>query len=339
MTKKYKIGVVGATGAVGREMVSILGERKFPVECLRLFASEKSVGEKMTFCGKAISVELLQENSFQGEQIVLFSAGGTVSQRFAPLAAEAGAVVIDNSSAFRMAEDIPLIVPEVNPQDVGQYKKRRIIANPNCSTIQLVAVLKPLHDAAGLRRVVVSTYQSTAGAGQKAMKELSEQVVALFNQREIEKRVFPHQIAFNCIPHIDVFLDNGYTKEEMKIVNESRKIMGLPTLRITSTAVRVPVFCSHSESVNVELERKLSVARIREILSKAPGVTVYDDPSKNQYPLAVESTGKDDVFVGRIRIDESVENGFNLWIVSDNLRKGAALNAVQIAELLAEKYI
>ncbi|MBI2500150.1 MAG: aspartate-semialdehyde dehydrogenase [Deltaproteobacteria bacterium] len=307
MTKKYKIGVVGATGAVGREMVSILGERKFPVECLRLFASEKSVGEKMTFCGKAISVELLQENSFQGEQIVLFSAGGTVSQRFAPLAAEAGAVVIDNSSAFRMAEDIPLIVPEVNPQDVGH--------------------------------VVVSTYQSTAGAGQKAMKELSEQVVALFNQREIEKRVFPHQIAFNCIPHIDVFLDNGYTKEEMKIVNESRKIMGLPTLRITSTAVRVPVFCSHSESVNVELERKLSVARIREILSKAPGVTVYDDPSKNQYPLAVESTGKDDVFVGRIRIDESVENGFNLWIVSDNLRKGAALNAVQIAELLAEKYI
>lgn len=339
MTKKYKVGVVGATGAVGREMVSILEERKFPVECLRLFASEKSVGEKMTFCGKAISVELLQENSFQGEQIVLFSAGGTVSQRFAPLAAEAGAVVIDNSSAFRMAEDIPLIVPEVNPQDVGQYKKRRIIANPNCSTIQLVAVLKPLHDAAGLRRVVVSTYQSTAGAGQKAMKELSEQVVALFNQREIEKRVFPHQIAFNCIPHIDVFLDNGYTKEEMKIVNESRKIMGLPTLRITSTAVRVPVFCSHSESVNVELERKLSVARIREILSKAPGVTVYDDPSKNQYPLAVESTGKDDVFVGRIRIDESVENGFNLWIVSDNLRKGAALNAVQIAELLAEKYI
>lgn len=336
--KKYNVAVVGATGAVGREMISVLESRRFPVEELRLLASEKSAGEKVGFAGTKIPVETLNEKSFAGCHIALFSAGGTVSQRFAPIAARAGCVVIDNSSTFRMERDVPLVVPEVNPQDVEQFRRRNIIANPNCSTIQMVVVLKPIHDLARVKRVVVSTYQSTAGAGQKAMNELSDQVLALFNQKDVVKKVFPHQIAFNCIPHIDLFLDNGYTKEEMKMIQETRKIMGDPTLRVTATAVRVPVFCGHSESVNVETERKLSAKEVREILSRAPGVVVRDNPAKNEYPLALDATGKDEVFVGRIREDETIPNGIHLWIVADNLRKGAALNAVQIAEIL-EKYL
>ena len=337
--KKYHVAVVGATGAVGREMISCLAGRHFPVRELRLLASERSAGERLEFCGKKVPVSALDEKSFQGVDVALFSAGATVSQRFAPIAAESGAVVIDNSSAFRMERDVPLVVPEVNPDAVEHFQKRRIIANPNCSTIQMVVVLKPIHDEAVVTRVVVSTYQATAGAGQKAMSELSEQVIALFNQKEITKKVFPHQIAFNCIPHIDLFLDNGYTKEEMKLINETRKIMGLSSLRITATAVRVPVFCGHSESVNIETERKLSADRVRRILEKAPGVQLKDDPSKNEYPLALEATGKDAVFVGRIREDESIPHGINLWIVADNLRKGAALNAVQIAEILVDRYL
>ncbi|MBI2083911.1 MAG: aspartate-semialdehyde dehydrogenase [Deltaproteobacteria bacterium] len=336
---KYHVGVVGATGAVGREMLSILDQRKFPIESVRAYASEKSVGQRLEFGKKKVAVELLTEKSFTGIDIALFSAGGSISQRFAPIAAESGAVVIDNSSAFRMEPDIPLVVPEVNPQAIEKFKNRRIIANPNCSTIQLVVALKPIHDLARIKRVVVSTYQSTAGAGQKAMNELSEQVTALFNQKEIKKKVFPHQIAFNCIPHIDVFLDNGYTKEEMKVILETQKIMGDSSIQVTVTAVRVPVFCAHSESVNIETEKKLSAEDVRQILRKAPGVVVKDNPVKNEYPLAIEATGRDEVFVGRIREDESIPNGINLWIVADNLRKGAALNAVQIAEILANKYL
>ncbi len=337
-SKKYHVAVVGATGAVGREMISVLAQRKFPVGKLRLLASERSVGEKLEFAGSKIPVEVLDEKSFEGVQVALFSAGGSISERFAPVAARSGCVTIDNSSAFRMDPEVPLVVPEVNPLDIEWFEKKRIIANPNCSTIQMVCVLKPIHDAARLKRVVVSTYQSTAGAGQKAMNELSEQVTALFSQREIKKKVFPHQIAFNCIPQIDVFLDNGYTKEEMKMINETRKILGEPTLKVTATAVRVPVFCGHSESVNIETEKKLTVAEVRRLLQKAPGVIVKDDPAKSEYPLAIEATGKDEVFVGRIRQDDTVPNGINLWVVADNLRKGAALNAVQIAEILVEKY-
>lgn len=330
--------MVGATGAVGREMISVLEERRFPVEKLRLLASAKSAGEKLPYQGKDLPVEVLTEKSFNGCQIALFSAGAEVSRRFAPIAARS-AVVIDNSSAFRMEADVPLIVPEVNPKELEKYSKRNIIANPNCSTIQLVLVLKPLHEAARIRRVVVSTYQSTAGAGQKAMNELSEQVQALFNQREVAPRIFPHQIAFNCLPHIDTFLEDGYTREEAKIINETKKILGDPTIHVTATAVRVPVFCGHSESVNIETERGLSADEARRILGKAAGVVVRDDPSRNEYPLAIEAAGKDEVFVGRIREDKTVPHGLNLWIVADNLRKGAALNAVQIAELLVEKYL
>ena len=337
--ERYNVAVVGATGAVGNEMLKVLEERKFPVAELKLLASERSAGERLSFQGKEIAVEALDENSFKGVDIALFSAGGAVSQRFAPIAWKSGAVVVDNTSAFRMEPDIPLVVPEVNPQDIAQYKTRGIIANPNCSTIQMVVVLKPIADAVGLKRVVVSTYQATSGAGKRAMDELYQQTVALFNQREIEKKKFPHQIAFNCLPHIDVFVDNGYTKEEMKMVNETKKIMGDTSIAVTATCVRVPVFGGHSESVNVETKAKLSAHDAKTLLKKAPGVKVLDNPSKNEYPLAIECVGKDEVFVGRIRDDESLVNGLNLWIVSDNIRKGAATNAVQIAEVLVGKYL
>src|SRR4030095_6344206 len=337
--EKYNVAVVGATGAVGNEMLKVLEERKFPVAELKLLASERSAGERLSFQGKEISVEALDENSFKGVDIALFSAGGGVSQRFAPIAWKSGAVVVDNTSAFRMEPDVPLVVPEVNPQDIAQYKTRGIIANPNCSTIQMVVVLKPIADAVGLKRVVVSTYQATSGAGKRAMDELYQQTVALFNQREIEKQKFPHQIAFNCLPHIDVFVDNGYTKEEMKMVNETKKIMGDSSIAGTAPCVRVPVFGGHSEAVNVETQSKLSAHDAKALLAKAPGVKVLDNPSKNEYPLAIDCVGKDEVFVGRIRDDESLPNGLNLWIVSDNIRKGAATNAVQIAEVLIEKYL
>ncbi len=337
--KLFNVAVVGATGAVGNEMIEILGERKFPVGSLKLLASERSAGLSLGFRGHDVEVEVLKEDSFKGVDIGLFSPGGAVSQKFAPIAAQSGCVVIDNTSAFRMEPDVPLVVPEVNAHAVKDYKKRGIIANPNCSTIQMVVALKPLHDAARIKRIVVSTYQAVSGTGKKAIAELEGQVTAIYGNKEIVHKVYPHQIAFNCLPHIDVFLENGYTKEEMKMVNETRKIMEDDTISITATTVRVPVFYGHSESVNVEFERDLSPDEARSILSKAPGVVVADDPGKAVYPLAIYAAGRDETFVGRIRRDETIAHGLNMWIVSDNIRKGAALNAVQIAEVLAEKYL
>jgi aspartate-semialdehyde dehydrogenase len=329
---QYRVAVAGATGAVGNEMIKTLERRDFPVGELVLLASERSDGKKLPFRGNGVTVRTMTKDSFEGVQIALFSAGASRSLEFAPAAAAAGAVVIDNSSAFRMEPDIPLVVPEVNPQDVAGYKKRGIIANPNCSTIQMVVVLKPLHDAARIKRVVVSTYQSVSGTGQKAIEELDRQSRAALSGGPLETKVYPHPIAFNCLPHIDSFLDSGYTKEEMKMVNETKKIMGDDSIAVTATTVRVPVFVSHSESVNIQTEKKLTPDEAREILKKAPGVVVIDDPSQNRYPLATDAAGRDETFVGRIRQDYTIDNGLNLWIVSDNIRKGAALNAVQIAE-------
>jgi aspartate-semialdehyde dehydrogenase len=336
---KYNVAIVGATGAVGEQMREVLEERKFPVGEMRLLASERSAGQFLEFDGRQRRVDVLNESSFQEIDIALFSAGGSVSAKYAPLAVSAGAVVVDNTACFRMVPDIPLVVPEVNASAIGDYKNRGIIANPNCSTIQMVVVLKTLHDAARIKRVVVSTYQSVSGAGRQAMEELSQQIAALFNSQDVEKKKFPHQIAFNCIPHIDVFMEDGYTKEEWKMIHETRKILGEPSLALTATTVRVPVFCSHSESVNVETEKQLTAAEVRALLREAPGIIVADEPENNLYPLALDATGKDGIYVGRIREDHSVQNGINLWVVADNLRKGAALNAVQIAEILIRDHI
>jgi aspartate-semialdehyde dehydrogenase len=335
----YRVAVVGATGAVGQQMVACLEERNFPVGRLVPLASERSLGKKVTFLGKEIPVEVLNEDSFDGVEIALFSAGGGISKEYGPIAARANAVVVDNSSAWRMDPEVPLVVPEVNPQDIGLYTKTGIIANPNCSTIQMVVALKPLHDAARIKRVVVSTYQAVSGTGQKAVEELAEQVRALLSCQPTKNKVYPHRIAFNCLPHIDVFLPNGYTKEEMKMVNETVKIMGDDSIRVTATTVRVPVFYSHSEAVNIETERKLTVEEARQILAKAPGVKVVDNPAKNEYPMALDAAGQDLTLVGRIREDFSIANGLNFWVVADNLRKGAATNAVQIAELLIRDYL
>ncbi|MDI6777491.1 MAG: aspartate-semialdehyde dehydrogenase, partial [Syntrophales bacterium] len=322
--KRYNVAIVGATGAVGGEMIKILEERDFPVDRLKLLASERSAGKELVFRGKTIPVEVLDENSFAGMNVGLFSAGGSISERFAPLAVRAGCVVIDNTSAFRMDPEIPLVVPEVNPEAIKMYEKRRIIANPNCSTIQMVVALKPIHDVARIRRIVVSTYQAVSGAGKRAIEELDMQTRSLLNFQEPKIQVLPHIIAFNCIPQIDIFLDNGYTKEEMKMANETRKIFHDQSIAVTATAVRVPVFYGHSESVNIETEKKITAEEVREILSRAPGVTVIDNPEGKEYPLAIHAAGKDDTFVGRIRQDESIANGINMWIVSDNIRKGAA---------------
>jgi len=337
--RKYNVAVVGATGAVGNEMIRILEERNFPVGELRLLASERSFGKELTFKRKDYSVDVLNENSFEGVEIGLFSAGGSISERFAPFATDAGCVVVDNTSAFRMDPDIPLVVPEVNPEEIGMYRTKGIIANPNCSTIQMVVALKPIHDVARIKRIVVSTYQAVSGTGKAAIEELVEQTRALLNFEKPKVNVYPHRIAFNCLPQIDLFLDNGYTKEEMKMVDETRKIMNDPYMAVTATTVRVPVFYGHSESVNIETERKITADEVRELLSDAPGVTVVDNPDKGEYPLATDSAGKDDTFVGRIREDESIANGINMWIVSDNIRKGAALNTVQIAEILIRDYL
>lgn len=330
----YIVAVVGATGAVGKEMVSILGERDFPAEKLRLFASEHSEGKIMEFRDTEIPVETLNDNSFKGIDIALFSAGAERSKIWAPVAVRSGCIVVDNSSQWRMDTEVPLVVPEVNAHDLKWHKG--IIANPNCSTIQMVVVLNPIHDAAKIKRVVVTTFQSVSGTGQKAMDELLQQTTDLLNFKEIKCNVYPYQIAFNVLPHIDKFLENGYTKEEMKMVNETRKIMGDNSIKITATTVRVPVFRCHSESLNIETEKKLTTNEVRAILSKAPGVVVFDAPDNNVYPLPIDVVGKDETYVGRIREDESIENGINMWIVADNLRKGAALNAVQIAEKLIE---
>jgi len=337
--KEFNVAVVGATGAVGNEMIETLQHRKFPVRSLKLLASERSLGVSLSYKGEDVPVDVLKEDSFKGIQIGLFSAGGSISQKFAPIAATEGCVVIDNTSAFRMDPDVPLVVPEVNAHAIKDYGKKGIIANPNCSTIQMVVALKPLHDAARIKRIVVSTYQAVSGTGKKAIYELETQVRALFNNQDIEKKVYPHQIAFNCLPHIDAFLENGYTKEEMKMVNETKKIMEDETIQVTATTVRVPVFYGHSESVNIEFEKELTPEAARKLLTSAPGVKVVDDPKKNEYPLAIYAAGKDETFVGRIRKDESVKYGLNMWVVADNIRKGAALNAVQIAEILAEKYL
>jgi len=330
--KKCNVAVVGATGAVGNEMIRVLEERKFPVDRITLLASERSEGVKLFFNGSEEGVRTLQRDSFKGIDIALFSAGASRSLEFAPLAVESGAVVVDNSSAFRMDPKVPLVVPEVNSGDIPRH--RGIIANPNCSTIQMVMALKPIHDRAKIRRIVVSTYQAVSGAGKKAIEELREQSQALLNHERPQCRVYPHPIAFNILPHIDTFEENGYTREEMKMVNETRKILGDDSLAVTATAARVPVFFGHSESVAVETREKITVEEARVLLSGFPGVTLMDDPERDVYPLAAMAAGKDDVFVGRIREDLSLENGLQLWIVSDNIRKGAALNAVQIAEKL-----
>lgn len=333
--EKYRVAVVGATGAVGNEMIATLERREFPVEKLSLFASERSIGKTLPYKGKEITVEALTESCFRGIDIALFSAGAERSATWAPVAAQSGCVVVDNSSQWRMDPSVPLVVPEVNPQDLKWHKG--IIANPNCSTIQMVVVLNPIHDAAKIRRVVVTTFQAVSGTGKKAMDELLHQTTDLLNFREISRSVYPHQIAFNVLPHIDKFLDNGYTKEEMKMVHETRKIMGDDSIRVTATTVRVPVFRGHSESVNIETEKNLTPNDVRALLAKSPGIVVFDAVEKNVYPLPIGCAGKDDVYVGRIRSDESIENGINLWVVSDNLLKGAALNAVQIAETLVSQ--
>jgi len=335
----YNVAVAGATGAVGGAMLDVLERRNFPLKELRLLASERSVGKKLVFKGKEIAVQLLSKDAFAGIDVALFSAGGSRSLEFAPAAAAAGAVVVDNSSAFRMDPDIPLVVPEVNPQDIALYTNRGIIANPNCSTIQMLVALKPIYDKVGIKRIVVSTYQAVSGTGAKAIEELKKQAHAYAAGAEITKEVYPHQILFNCLPHIDSFLDNGYTKEEMKMVNETRKIFGDQTIGVTATTVRVPVFYGHSESVNIETKKKITAAEVKELLADAPGVKLVDRPDLCQYPLATDCQGKFETLVGRIREDESIANGINMWVVSDNILKGAALNAVQIAEVLIEKYI
>jgi aspartate-semialdehyde dehydrogenase len=333
MSREYDVAVVGATGAVGEAMRTILEQRDFPVRSLRLLASERSRGKRLAFRGEEIAVEVLGESSFKGVELALFSAGASVSRDFAPRAVEAGALVVDNSSAFRMDPEVPLVVPEVNPQDIAL--NRGIIANPNCSTIQMVVPLKPLHDRWGLRRVIVSTYQSVSGTGRRAMQELEDQLRAWVEGRQGPVEVYPHPIAFNCLPHIDVFQEEGYTREEWKMVRETRKIMGLPDLPVTATTVRVPVRVGHSESVYAEFSSRVDAEEAREILRKSPGVEVEDDPESNLYPLAVRAEGRDPCFVGRIRVDLSEPRALNFWVVADNLRKGAALNAVQIAECWA----
>jgi aspartate-semialdehyde dehydrogenase len=329
---KYVVAVVGATGAVGKEMLEILEERAFPVGEIIPLASERSEGERVEFKGKNVIVRRLTKDSFQDVDIALFSAGAEHSLEFAPQAVKSGAVVIDNSSAFRMDPKVPLVVPEVNAHALDKHSG--IISNPNCTVIALVLALKPIHDKVKVKRIVVTTFQSVSGTGKEAMSELAQQTVALLNFKDVETKVYPYQIAFNCIPHIDAFLENGYTKEEMKIANETRRVMEDDAIRVTATAVRVPVFRCHAESVNIETEKKISANEVRAVLAEAPGVIVYDDPKKNIYPLAMDMVGKDETYVGRVREDESIPNGINLWLVSDNLRKGAALNAVQIAELL-----
>ncbi len=329
------VAVAGATGVVGRQMLLTLEARNFPVSKIKMLASARVTGRTLPFRGEDIPVEVLAEDSFEGVDIALFSAGGGTSKQYAPAAARAGAVVVDNSSAWRMDPDVPLVVPEVNPDAIRQHKG--IIANPNCSTIQMVVVLKPIHDAARIRRVVVSTYQAVSGAGSAAINELKEQARALLQEQPYPPKVFPHQIAFNCIPQIpqsDAFGDNGYTSEEMKMVNETKKIMGDASIAVTATTVRVPVIIGHSESVNIETEKKLTANEARALLAAAPGIIVEDDLDNQRYPLAVNAAGKYDTFVGRIREDISHPSALDLWIVSDNLLKGAALNAVQIAEHL-----
>lgn len=328
--KKVNVAVVGATGMVGRMMLKVLEERKFPIDKFYAFASKKSAGNELEFNGKKYLVEELTENSFDRDiDIALFSAGGGTSLKYAPIAAAKGVVVIDNSSAWRMDKDVPLVVPEVNAEDVKWNKG--IIANPNCSTIQAVVALKPLHEKYSIKRIVYSTYQAVSGSGVKGVSDLEEGL------KGNPHKFYAHPIANNCLPHIDVFMENGYTKEEMKMIEETRKILNDQSLKITATTVRVPVFNSHSESVNVEFQKDFQLNELVDLLKNSPGIIIEDDVKNNIYPLAINASGKNEVFIGRIRRDESVDNGINMWVVSDNIRKGAATNAVQIAELLIKE--
>jgi len=340
MSKKFDVAVVGATGAVGETMLSILSERGLPLGEVYAVASERSAGTRVRFGDRYLVVQDLAAFDFSKVQIGLFSPGASVSKEYAPKAAAAGCVVIDNTSQFRYDEDIPLVVPEVNPHAVAGYKNRGIIANPNCSTIQMLVALKPIHDAVGIERINVCTYQAVSGTGKEAIEELAGQTAGLLNAKPVECKVYPKQIAFNVLPHIDVFMDNGYTKEEMKMVWETRKIMEDDRIQVNPTAVRVPVFFGHSEAVHIETREKISAEQARKLLSKAPGVVVLDERKDGGYPTAVtEGANHDPVYVGRIREDISHPRGLDLWVVADNVRKGAALNSIQIAEILIKDYL
>ncbi|MBR9805131.1 aspartate-semialdehyde dehydrogenase [bacterium] len=340
MSKQYDVAVVGATGAVGETIISILEERDFPVGKLYPLASARSAGKRVQFKGKSVVVEDLATFDFSRAQIGLFSAGGSISAEFAPKAGAAGCVVVDNTSHFRYDDDIPLVVPEVNPDAIADYTNHNIIANPNCSTIQMLVALKPIYDAVGITRINVATYQAVSGTGKEAIEELAGQTARLLNAQPVETQVYPKQIAFNVLPHIDVFQDNGYTKEEMKMVWETQKIFADADIRVNPTCVRVPVFYGHSEAVHIETREPISAEQATQLLQQAPGVEVLDERKDGGYPTAVtESAGHDPVFVGRIRGDISHDNGLNMWIVSDNVRKGAALNSVQIAEILIKRYL
>ena len=340
MTSKFDVAVVGATGAVGETMLEILAERKFPVNHVYPLASSRSAGKRVAFGSKHLTVQELDSFDFSQVQIGLFSAGASVSEKFAPKAAAAGCVVIDNTSRYRYEDDIPLVVPEVNPEAIREYTNRGIIANPNCSTIQMLVALKPLHDAAGIERVNVCTYQAVSGTGKEAIEELATQTAQLLNAKEAVAEVYPKQIAFNVLPHIDVFQDNGYTKEEMKMVWETRKIMGDESIQVNPTAVRVPVFYGHSEAVHIETRDKLTAEQARDLLASSPGIVVLDEREDGGYPTAVtEGANRDPVYVGRIREDISHPRGIDLWVVADNVRKGAALNSIQIAEMLVKDYL
>ncbi|MDY6905778.1 MAG: aspartate-semialdehyde dehydrogenase [Thermodesulfobacteriota bacterium] len=336
--KQYNVAVAGATGLVGNQMLACLEERNFPVKSIRMLASSRSAGRSLAFKGEKHTVEELTEESFKDMDIAFFSAGGSTSRKFAPIAAKDGCVVIDNSKAWRMDPDVPLVVPEVNPHAVADYKKKGIIANPNCSTIQMVVALSPIHRKVKIKRIVVSTYQAVSGTGKAAIDELFDQTRAVINSETMAAEVYPHQIAFNCLPHIGGFLENGYTEEEIKMVNETRKILEDESIGVAATTVRVPVFYGHSESVNIETIDPITVDDIKALLQASPGVSLVDDPPANKYPLAIDAAGQDPTYVGRIRKDTSVENGIDMWIVADNIRKGAATNAVQIGEILTREY-
>jgi aspartate-semialdehyde dehydrogenase len=341
MSKEFRVAVVGATGVVGETLIQVLEERNFPVTELHALASDRSLGKRVDFRGRSLPVRELATFDFSNADIGFFSAGAAISREYAPQAAAAGCIVIDNTSEFRYFDDVPLVVPEVNPHAIAHYGNRRIIANPNCCTIQLVVALKPIHDAAGIERINVATYQSVSGAGREAVEELAEQSIALLSGKgPVEPRVIPKQIAFNCVPHIDRFEDNGYTREEMKMVWETRKILEDPAIRINATAVRVPVFYGHSEAVSIETRTKITAEEARSLLQKAPGVEVWDERRDGGYPTAAtEAANRDTVYVGRIRQDASTDRGLNLWVVADNVRKGAATNSIQIAEILAQQPI
>ncbi len=339
MSKKVDVAVVGATGAVGETMLEILHQRNFPVGNVYALASERSAGTTVSFGNKSLIVEDLATFDFSKVQVGLFSPGASVSKVYAPKAAAAGCVVIDNTSEFRYVDDIPLVVPEVNPEAIAGYKQKGIIANPNCSTIQMMVALKPIYDAAGITRINVCTYQAVSGTGKPAMEELVHQTAALLNGRPIETKVYPKQIAFNVLPHIDVFEDNGYTKEEMKMVWETRKIIGDENIAVNPTAVRVPVFYGHSEAIHIETKEKLTADEAKALYANAPGIVLLDEHQDGGYPTAIDASGTDPVYIGRIREDISHETGLNIWVVADNVRKGAALNSIQIAELLVEQYL